>query len=61
MKPIEKRCYLARFFTNFVSVTFFTKHKRGDEEKSELYDPFPVFMPFSIFALLTPQFSLPDH
>ena len=29
-EPIEKRRYLARFFTSLVSVTFFTKRKRGD-------------------------------
>ena len=29
-EPIEKRWYLARYFTSLVSVTFFTKRKRGD-------------------------------
>ena len=29
-EPIEKRWYLARFFTSLVSVTFFTKRERGD-------------------------------
>ena len=29
-EPIEKRRYLARFFTSLVSVTFFTKRERGD-------------------------------
>ena len=32
-EPIEKRRYLARFFTSLVSVTFFTKRKRGDGGK----------------------------
>ncbi len=32
-EPIEKRWYLARFFTSLVSVTFFTKRERGDGGK----------------------------
>ena len=35
-EPIEKRRYLARFFTSLVSVTFFTKRKRGDGGNSGL-------------------------
>ena len=32
-EPIEKRWYLARFFTSLVSITFFTKRERGDGGK----------------------------
>ena len=35
-EPIEKRWYLARFFTSLVSVTFFTKRERGDGGNSGL-------------------------
>ena len=35
-EPIEKRRYLARFFTSLVSVTFFTKRERGDGGNSGL-------------------------
>ena len=35
-EPIEKRRYLARYFTSLVSVTFFTKRKRGDGGNSRL-------------------------
>ncbi len=30
-EPIEKRWYLAKFFTSLVSITFFAKREQGDK------------------------------